>query len=207
MRRLTNFSILPSVLVIYSLSDTCLGSGHTAINKTGKTPALGELTFLLKREGSPSLSPKATNKPCLLLPYKRHALFSVLNLSFNGYLWHSAQGCPDGSVVKNLPGMQEAQFWFLGWEDPLKKKMASHVNILAWRIPWTEGPGGLPSMWSQNSQTRLNNWTTKSNNPVPGRVESKSSISCDMVLVTGDTGLIVRKKISKELRVKLWPWL
>lgn len=40
---------------------------------------------------------------------------------------------------------------------------------------------------------------------MPGRVESKSSISWDVVLVAGDTGLIVRKKISKELRVKLWP--
>ena len=42
----------------------------------------------------------------------------------------------------------------LGWEDPLEKAMATHSSILAWRIPWTEEPGGLQSMMSQ-SQTLL----------------------------------------------------
>ena len=37
----------------------------------------------------------------------------------------------------------------LGWEDPMEKGMATHSNILAWRIPWTEDPGGLQSMGSQ----------------------------------------------------------
>ena len=37
----------------------------------------------------------------------------------------------------------------LGWEDPLEKEMATHSSILAWRIPWTEEPGGLQSMGSQ----------------------------------------------------------
>ena len=46
-------------------------------------------------------------------------------------------------MVKNLPAMQETWVWFLGWEDPLEKGMASHSSILAWRIPWTEEPGGL----------------------------------------------------------------
>ena len=46
-------------------------------------------------------------------------------------------------LVKNLPEMQT---WVhsLGWEDPLEKEMATHSSILAWRIPWTEEPGGLP---------------------------------------------------------------
>ena len=38
-------------------------------------------------------------------------------------------------MVKNLPAMQEIWVWFLGWEDPLEKGMATHFNILAWRIP------------------------------------------------------------------------
>ena len=38
---------------------------------------------------------------------------------------------------------------FLGWEDPLKKEMSTRSSILAWRIPWTEEPGGLQSMWLQ----------------------------------------------------------
>ena len=41
----------------------------------------------------------------------------------------------------------------LGQEDPLEKCMATHSSILAWRIPWTEEPGGLQSMGSQKSQT------------------------------------------------------
>ena len=45
--------------------------------------------------------------------------------------------------VKNLPAMQETQVQPLGREDPLKKGMATHSNILAWGIPWTEEPGGL----------------------------------------------------------------
>ena len=52
-------------------------------------------------------------------------------------------------IVKNLPAMQETQVRSLGWKDPLEKGMASHSNILAWRIPWTEEPGGLQSMTSQ----------------------------------------------------------
>ena len=47
-------------------------------------------------------------------------------------------------MVKNPPAMQERQVRSLGWEDPLKG-MAPHSSILAWRIPWTEEPGGLQS--------------------------------------------------------------
>ena len=54
-------------------------------------------------------------------------------------------------LVKNLPAMQEIQVWFLGWEDPLEKEMATHSSILAWRIPWTEGPCRLQSMGSHDS--------------------------------------------------------
>ena len=55
-------------------------------------------------------------------------------------------GFPDGSVVKNLPAIQEPQeiqFPPLGREDPLEKGMTTHSSMLAWRIPWTEEPGGL----------------------------------------------------------------
>ena len=47
---------------------------------------------------------------------------------------------------------QESQVQSLGWEDPLEKEMATPSSILAWRIPWTEEPGGLQSMGAQ-SQT------------------------------------------------------
>ena len=50
---------------------------------------------------------------------------------------------------KKLPAMQETQVRSLGPEDPLEKGMAIHSNVLAWRIPWTEKPGGPQSMGSQ----------------------------------------------------------
>ena len=61
---------------------------------------------------------------------------------------------PGGSVVKNLPVMQEMQeTWVrsLGWEDPLEEEMAAHSSILAGKIPQTEEPGQLQSMGSQES--------------------------------------------------------
>ena len=51
--------------------------------------------------------------------------------------------------VKNLPAMQETWVQSLGWGSPLEKGMATHSNILAWRIPWIEEPGRLQSMESQ----------------------------------------------------------
>ena len=54
-------------------------------------------------------------------------------------------------MVKNLPAMQETQVKSLGGEDPLEDDgMATHSSVLAWRIPWTEEPGGLQSMGSQS---------------------------------------------------------
>ena len=49
-------------------------------------------------------------------------------------------------TVEHLPAVRETQVRSLGWEDPLEKEMATHSSILAWRIPWTEEPGGLQSM-------------------------------------------------------------
>ena len=53
-------------------------------------------------------------------------------------------------IVKNLPTMWETWVRTLGHEDPLEKGMATHSNIFAWRIPWTEEPGRLQSMGSQS---------------------------------------------------------
>ena len=58
-------------------------------------------------------------------------------------------GFPGGSVVKNPPANAEMLVLSLGREDPLEEEMATHSSILAWRIPWTEEPGGLQSMGSQ----------------------------------------------------------
>ena len=56
-----------------------------------------------------------------------------------------------GSMVKNPPAVQDMQVRSLGQEDPLEKDMATPSSILAWEIPWTEEPGGLQSMGSQES--------------------------------------------------------
>ena len=49
-------------------------------------------------------------------------------------------------MINNLPSMQETQILALGWEDPLEKELATHSNILAWRILWSEEPGRLQFM-------------------------------------------------------------
>ena len=58
------------------------------------------------------------------------------------------QDFPVAQTVKNLPVMQETRVQSLGQEDPLEKGMAIHSSILAWRIPWTDKPGGLQFMGS-----------------------------------------------------------
>ena len=61
-------------------------------------------------------------------------------------------GFPGGSVVKNLPADAEDMRdvgLTPGWDNPLEEGMATHSSILAWRIPWTEEPGGLQSMGLQ----------------------------------------------------------
>ena len=52
-------------------------------------------------------------------------------------------------VIKNLP-VRVTWVPSLGWEDPLEKEMATHSSTLAWRIPWTEEPGGLHSPWGRS---------------------------------------------------------
>ena len=77
--------------------------------------------------------------------------------------------------------MWETWVWSLGPEDPLEKEMATHSSILAWRIPWTEEPGGLQSTGSQRVG---HNWVT-SLSGFPGGSDCKAS-----VFNAGDLGLI-----------------
>ena len=60
-------------------------------------------------------------------------------------------------LVKNLPAVQESGVWSLGQDDPPEKEMATHSSILAWKIPWTEEPGGLQSIGSQRV---MHDWVT-----------------------------------------------
>ena len=79
-----------------------------------------------------------------LLSYYRHVINGVCS-----YYWASLVA----QMVKNLPAMWETWVRSLGWEDPLEEGMATHSSILAWRISWTEGPGGLQSLGSQRVDT------------------------------------------------------
>ena len=60
-------------------------------------------------------------------------------------------GFPGGTMAENLPAKQETWVQSLDQEDPLEKEVATHPSILAWEIPWTEGPGSLQSMGLQKS--------------------------------------------------------
>ena len=62
---------------------------------------------------------------------------------------------PGDSVIRNLPAMLETQVQSWGGEDALEKEMATHSSTLAWKIPWTEEPGGLQSIGSQKNQRWL----------------------------------------------------
>ena len=66
------------------------------------------------------------------------------NLWFSFLLSQRTTSFPDGSVIKNVPAVRETWVRSLGGEDPLEEGMAAYCSILAWRIPWTEEPGGLP---------------------------------------------------------------
>ena len=72
-------------------------------------------------------------------------------------------------IVKNAPAIQETWVWSLGWEDPLEEGMATHSSILAWRIPWTEEPGGLQSIGSQRLR---HDWVTSTTYRVNLRLSS-----------------------------------
>ena len=82
--------------------------------------------------------------------YTQRCIISCENFfQSNRVCFHSWRVPLVAQMAKNMPAMQEAQVQSLGQEDPLEKEVATHSIILAWRIPWTEEPGGLQSMGSQ----------------------------------------------------------
>ena len=92
-----------------------------------------------------ALSSTASTRNNLRESFKGHFQCNFCTASF--LFWASLIA----QMVKNLPAMQGTWVRSLGWEDPLEKTMATHSSILAWRIPWTEEPGGLPLSWGCSS--------------------------------------------------------
>ena len=81
----------------------------------------------------------------------RRSLVSCFTPQSTSFAWllECRRASPVAQMVKNLPAIQETWVRSLGWEDPLEKGTTTHSSILAWRIPWTEEPGGLLSMGLQ----------------------------------------------------------
>ena len=84
------------------------------------------------------------------------------NVIYGGYISEKKKIIPllNGAslvaqLVKNLPAIQETRVHFLCWEDTLEKEMATHPSNFAWRIPWTQEPGGLQSMGSQETDKTI----------------------------------------------------
>ena len=95
--------------------------------------------FMLKNQ--PLLASTDSLSAQLLARYYRcHCLSSV---KINEVSTYKSRDFPVAQTVKNLPARQEARVRSLDWEIPLEEGMAIHSSILAWRIPWTEEPGGL----------------------------------------------------------------
>ena len=84
-------------------------------------------------------------KECVIMKIKYYIKLYLKNNASYSFLMSSLVA----RLAKSLPAMQETRIQSLGREDSLEKKMATHSSILAWRIPWTEEPGGLQSMVSQ----------------------------------------------------------
>ena len=91
--------------------------------------------------------------------------FKMISFSqkFQGCIYYKSKQWSSlvAQLVKNLPAVQETRLRPLGREDPLEKEMATHSSTVARKIPWTEEPGGLQSVGSQESDTteRLNQQT------------------------------------------------
>ena len=112
--------------------------------------------------------------------------------------------------VKNLPAMHETQVQSLGQEDPVEKEMATHSSILAWKIPWTEEPGGLQSMGSQRGRSNWgltcsthtffrDNWTPVQTHRPPSGVFQPHSLQCRDL--RGKEGLLYRNLKMQSSRV------
>ena len=144
------------------LSAPSPAAGHRRPMPPLETPGHSRASLGQALVGSPLLSPGspdaqvsvcASKRHSNYLRYIHHLFFSILIVM---HVWFDLKGriliggFQGGSVVKKTHLiMQETWVLSLGQEDPLEQEMTTHSSILAWKLPWTEGPGGLQSMGSQ----------------------------------------------------------
>ena len=85
----------------------------------------------------------------IIFMYCSIGFFFFLVMSFLGFWGFFLRASLLAQSIKNLPAVQETWVRSLGWEGPLETEMTTHSSILAWKISWTQEPGGLQSMGSQ----------------------------------------------------------
>ena len=124
--------------------------------------SFGNFYWLFPFSGTTSLQLFQVSAQSLLLRGTAPTLFKLFLCTSHCVDWHCLFGLPtDGAVERiSLPMQETQETWVqsLGWEDPLEEGLATHSNILAWKVPWTEEPGGLQSMGSQRAG---HDWVTE----------------------------------------------
>ena len=133
--------------------------GHVQVSVLPQV--LGSSFFIYKVKGLHWIVPETSLGGCKaslgFLP--RWVFYQGGKDSFHTILWTSLVV----QLVQNLPAMQETQVWTLGWEDLLKKGMATHSHILAWRIPWTDRGArqahGVTNSWTWPCDLRTHTHT------------------------------------------------
>ena len=137
---------------------SCLQCG-----RPGFDPWVRKILWRRKWQPTPVLFPKKSHGQRSLAGYSplgRKELDTTEWIHFRRWTSLVAQR------LKRLPALRETWVQSLGWEDPLEKEMTTHSSILAWRIPWTEEPGGLQSTGSQRvghdwaTSLSLRRWTS-----------------------------------------------
>ena len=101
-------------------------------------------------------------------------------------------GFPDGSAVKTPSAMKETKVQSLDQENPLEEGMANHSSILAWRIPWTEEPGGLESIGSQRVRHDWSNWAHTHIKHLGGNILSSLHMLIFCILTIPWTSTIIK---------------
>ena len=125
----------------------------------------GSVTSFLREACFPTSCPGHPARSGLMAGRKwKKAKEKLVGLGMWNYheIWSPAEQDKASLVaqtVKNLPAMQKTWVWSLGGKDSLEKGMATQSSVLAWRIPWTEEPGGLSSPWV-HKKSDMTEWLT-----------------------------------------------
>ena len=104
--------------------------------------------------------------------------FTVLYLRFHTCIFWLPWWLRSKNPPANAGDVQETWVPSLGWEGLLEKEMATHSSILAWRIPWTEEPGGLQSMGSQRVRHNWSDWTHTHTSAYSTNHRSCGTVAC-----------------------------